>query len=573
MKVKASDYVADFLVKKGIEHVFTVVGGGAMHLNDSIGHHAKLRSTYCHHEQAAAMAAEAYARVHGGMAALCVTSGPGAINALNGVAGAYQDSIPLLVVSGQMKSSLTVRRSGLPLRTLGGQEFDIVSALDNMTKYAEMIEEPQELPAALENAYRVAKSGRPGPCWLDIPVDVQGSFIDTEALGGLDAATQEEEHRTDVAEAARHVLEKLKSAARPVLYAGNGIRLAGAASFLEPLARRLSVPVVTCWNSIDLIATENPHYCGRGGTMGDRAGNFAVQNSDLLLSIGSRLSIYQVGYDVRLWARAAHTVVNDIDPAELNKNVRADIPVLGDLRGTLPAFVAAVRDFGDDLTTHFRPWLGEVLSMERAHPLTWKSSEEIRPEALVSKVRDLFDEDTICVTDVGQHQMWAAQFFHAYAPRTFLTSGGLGTMGYGLPAALGAKLACPEKKVVLITGDGSIMMNCQEFATIADNDIDIKVVIVHNSILGMVGQWQRLFYTRHYSASELKGKTDYVKLAAAMGVAGVRIETKEQLAAELPQLLAADGARLIDVVVPEEADVVPMVPGGKRLDQMVLGGR
>ena len=274
------------------------------------------------------------------------------------------------------------------------------------------------------------------------------------------------------------------------------------------------------------------------------------------------------------FAPKARIVHFDIDPAELNKNVRADIPVIGDLRQTLPALIDILKNGSqEDLRTRFRSWLGDVLSMERAHPLGWKESAEIRPEELISRVRALVDEDAVCVTDVGQHQMWAAQFFGCTEPRHFLTSGGLGTMGYGLPAAIGAKLACPDKEVVLITGDGSIMMNCQELATMADNDIDVKIVIVHNSILGMVGQWQRLFYSHHYSASELKGKTDFVRLAEAMGVDACRITTREEFAEMLPRALHEKGARLIDVIVPREADVVPMVPGGKRLDQMVLGGR
>ena len=372
MKVKVSDYIADFLVKKGVTHIFTVVGGGAMHLNDSLGHHERLTSIYCHHEQAAAMAAEAYARVDGRMAALCVTSGPGAINALNGVAGAYQDSIPLLVLSGQMKSSLTVRASGLPLRTLGGQEFDIVSALDNMTKYREMVVEPQRIPYALEKAYALAKSGRPGPCWLDLPLDVQGSCIDADLPAGYEA--QACEVYADVAKAAHHVLEKLRSAERPVLYAGNGIRLAGAADLVDALARRLSMPVVTCWDSIDLIADEHPYYCGRGGTMGDRAGNFAVQNSDLLLSIGSRLSIYQVGYDVRLWARAAYTVVNDIDAAELKKpTIRVDFPVCADAAEFMHALLAAANEAPPKENP---AWLDQCRRWKRDYPVVRREQKE-----------------------------------------------------------------------------------------------------------------------------------------------------------------------------------------------------
>ena len=562
MKVKASDYVADFLVKKGIEHVFTVVGGGAMHLNDSIGHHAKLRSTYCHHEQAAAMAAEAYARVHGGMAALCVTSGPGAINALNGVAGAYQDSIPLLVVSGQMKSSLTVRRSGLPLRTLGGQEFDIVSALDNMTKYAEMIEEPQELPAALEKAYRVAKSGRPGPCWLDIPVDVQGSFIDTEALGGLDAATQEEARRTDVAEAARHVLEKLKSAARPVLYAGNGIRLAGAASFLEPLARRLSVPVVTCWNSIDLIATENPHYCGRGGTMGDRAGNFAVQNSDLLLSIGSRLSIYQVGYDVRLWARAAHTVVNDIDPAELKKpTIRVDYPVCADAADFMQALLRAAEE---EPPKENEAWLAQCRKWKEAYPVVTLAQKEaggrVNVYAFMDALSRALPAGGITVATNGSASVVGSQSYFIKEGSRFLMNCAISSMGYGLPAAVGAAVAS-KGSVVCIEGDGSIMMNLQELQTIVTNRLPIKVFVINNNGYHQIRQTQTNVFGNALigvgpESGDL-GFPSFEKIARAFEMPYLAISSNGELHEKIAQALDETGFVLCEVFVTEDQKFEP----------------
>ena len=354
---------------------------------------------------------------------------------------------------------------------------------------------------------------------------------------------------------------------------GGGVVLSDTAKYVRELLALTGMPSVATLMGIGGVPAETEGYTGMAGMHGAYASNMAIQECDLLLALGTRFSDRVTG-NTAAFAPKAKIVHFDIDPAELNKNVRADISVIGNLRETLPAFLDVVKNrSAEDLPVRFRPWRGEVLSMERAHPLGWKASEDIRPEELISRVRELVPQDAICVTDVGQHQMWAAQFFGCHAPRHFLTSGGLGTMGYGLPAALGAKLANPDKEVVLITGDGSIMMNCQELATMADNDIDVKIVIVHNSILGMVGQWQRLFYSHHYSASELKGKTDFVKLAEAMGVAGCRIETREEFAEVLPQALRAKGARLIDVIVPQEADVVPMVPGGKRLDQMVLGGR
>ena len=559
MKVKVSDYIADFLVKKGITHVFTVVGGGAMHLNDSLGHHEKITSIYCHHEQAAAMAAEAYARVHGRMAALCVTSGPGAINALNGVAGAYQDSIPLLVLSGQMKSSLTVRASGLPLRTLGGQEFDIVSALDNMTKYAEMITEPQKIPFALGKAYHLAKSGRPGPSWLDLPLDIQGSFIDDD-LPGFKAHAQEE--YADVEKAAHHVLKKLRSAERPVLYAGNGIRLAGAAPLVEELAQRLSMPVVTCWDSIDLIATGHPYYCGRGGTMGDRAGNFAVQNSDLLLSIGSRLSIYQVGYDVRLWARAAYTIVNDIDPAELKKpTIRVDYPVCADAADFMRALLAAAKE---DEPKENGAWLAQCRRWKSEYPVVRPEQKEAAGKTNVYAFMDALSralpEGSITVVTNGSASVVGSQSYFIKEGSRFLMNCGISSMGYGLPAAVGAAVASGES-VVCLEGDGSIMMNLQELQTVVTNRLPVKLFVINNNGYHQIRQTQRNVFGNALvgvgpESGDL-GFPSFEKIAQAFEMPYIKISSNAELHEKIAQALREPGYVLTEVFVTEEQKFEP----------------
>ena len=559
MKVKVSDYIADFLVKKGITHVFTVVGGGAMHLNDSLGHHEKITSIYCHHEQAAAMAAEAYARVHGRMAALCVTSGPGAINALNGVAGAYQDSIPLLVLSGQMKSSLTVRASGLPLRTLGGQEFDIVSALDNMTKYAEMITEPQKIPFALGKAYHLAKSGRPGPSWLDLPLDIQGSFIDDD-LPGFKAHAQEE--YADVEKAARHVLEKLRSAERPVLYAGNGIRLAGAAPLVEELAHRLSMPVVTCWDSIDLIATGHPYYCGRGGTMGDRAGNFAVQNSDLLLSIGSRLSIYQVGYDVRLWARAAYTIVNDIDPAELKKpTIRVDYPVCADAADFMRALLAAAKE---DEPKENGAWLAQCRRWKSEYPVVRREQKEAAGKTNVYAFMDALSralpEGSITVVTNGSASVVGSQSYFIKEGSRFLMNCGISSMGYGLPAAVGAAVASGES-VVCLEGDGSIMMNLQELQTVVTNRLPVKLFVINNNGYHQIRQTQKNVFGNALvgvgpESGDL-GFPSFERIAQAFEMPYIKISSNAELHEKIAQALREPGYVLTEVFVTEEQKFEP----------------
>lgn len=559
MKVKVSDYIADFLVKKGITHVFTVVGGGAMHLNDSLGHHEKITSIYCHHEQAAAMAAEAYARVHGRMAALCVTSGPGAINALNGVAGAYQDSIPLLVLSGQMKSSLTVRASGLPLRTLGGQEFDIVTALDNMTKYREMIVEPQKIPFALGKAYHLAESGRPGPSWLDLPLDIQGSFIDDD-LPGFKTHAQEE--YADVEKAAHHVLGKLRSAERPVLYAGNGIRLAGAAPLVEELAQRLSMPVVTCWDSIDLIATGHPYYCGRGGTMGDRAGNFAVQNSDLLLSIGSRLSIYQVGYDVRLWARAAYTIVNDIDPAELKKpTIRVDYPVCADAADFMRALLSAAKE---DEPKKNGAWLAQCRRWKSEYPVVRPEQKEAAGKTNVYAFMDALSralpEGSTTVVTNGSASVVGSQSYFIKEGSRFLMNCGISSMGYGLPAAVGAAVASGES-VVCLEGDGSIMMNLQELQTVVTNRLPVKLFVINNNGYHQIRQTQKNVFGNALvgvgpESGDL-GFPSFERIAQAFEMPYIKISSNAELHEKIAQALREPGYVLTEVFVTEEQKFEP----------------
>ena len=324
MKIRLADYVANFLAEKGVTDVFSVVGGGAMHLNDALGHHEKLHVTYNHHEQACAIAAEAYARLENKIAAVCVTTGPGGTNALTGVVGGWLDSIPMFIISGQVRYDTTARYAlqytGTLLRAMGDQEYDIVKSVSSMTKFATMIEDPKQIRYALEKAWHLATTGRPGPVWLDIPVNYQGGYIETDELEGYDPAEDDAQLPPPVEQATiEAVLEKIRQAKRPVFHAGYGIRLSGGYEAFRSVAEKLNIPVVTYWNAVDLIEDENPLYCGRAGNMGDRPGNWAIQNADLILAVGTRISIRQVGYNWKTWARAAEVIMVDIDPAELKK--------------------------------------------------------------------------------------------------------------------------------------------------------------------------------------------------------------------------------------------------------------
>lgn len=567
MKVRVSDYIADFLVQHGIHHVFTVVGGGAMFLNDSFGHHPQLHCLYNHHEQASAMAAEAYARVAGKPAAVCVTSGPGAINALNGVVGAYQDSIPMIVLSGQTKSTLTVKYSGLHLRTLGNQEFDIVSALGNMAKYAEMIMNPKRIRYCLEKAYYLATHGRQGPCWLDIPVDIQGTYVETDELQPWNLEEEKASASlTDVRQAARWVLEKFKQAKRPVLYAGNGIRLADGIPSLQRLVEYLQIPVVTCWDSIDLISTDNALYCGRGGIMGDRAGNFAVQNSDFLLCIGTRLNIYQVGYDVKTWARAAYTVVVDIDSEELKKKtIRADYPICADAGEFMDAVYQVAKAEGIAGSEEQRKWQAQCLQWKKTYPVVtekqYKETGTANVYAFMDRLGRLAEEESITVVTNGSASVVGSQTYYIKSGDRFIMNCGVSSMGYGLPAAVGACVANHKKSVICVEGDGSIMMNLQELQTAVTNQLPIHLFIINNNGYHQIRQTQNnVFHDGLVGVgpeSHDLGFPEFKKISEAFGISYYSISDNEMMAPLITRILRQSEMTLCEVFVSETQKFEP----------------
>ena len=422
-----------------------------------------------------------------------------------------------------------------------------------------MLVEPQKIPFALEKAYHLAQSGRTGPSWLDLPLDIQGSFIDDD-LPGFKAHAQEE--YADVEKAARHVLQKIGSAERPVLYAGNGIRLAGAASLVDELARRLSVPVVTCWDSIDLIATEHPYYCGRGGTMGDRAGNFAVQNSDLLLSIGSRLSIYQVGYDVRLWARAAYTIVNDIDPAELKKpTIRVDYPVCADAADFMRALLSAAKE---DEPKKNEAWLAQCRRWKSEYPVVRPEQKEAAGKTNVYAFMDALSralpEGSITVVTNGSASVVGSQSYFIKEGSRFLMNCGISSMGYGLPAAVGAAVASGES-VVCLEGDGSIMMNLQELQTVVTNRLPVKLFVINNNGYHQIRQTQKNVFGNALigvgpESGDL-GFPSFERIAQAFEMPYIKISSNAELHEKIAQALREPGYVLTEVFVTEEQKFEP----------------
>lgn len=573
MKIKVSDYIADFFVKKGIRNIFSVVGGGAMHLNDSFGHNKELKVIYNHHEQASAIAAEAYARWENKIAVVCVTSGPGAINALNGVVGAYQDSIPMLIVSGQAKTGLCIRTSGLKIRTIGGQEVDIVPAVQqNMVKYAEMVMDARRIKYCLEKAYKIALSGRPGPCWLDIPLDIQGSYVEVDDLEGYEDH-QGHPHIDDGA--IKEIIKRLQTAKRPVLYAGNGIRLSGGISVFEKLIRKLQIPVVTCWNSIDLIATDNSLYCGRGGNMGDRAGNFAVQNSDFLICIGTRLSVYQVGWHVEKWAREAFTVVVDIAPEELKKKtMRADLPICADARDFMQTLLEELENVN---YVSQQEWLKQCNVWKSQYPVVQKFQYEEKglanPYAFLDKLSHNLPKNAITVVANGSASVMGSQSYYIKQDDRFIMNCAFSSMGYALPAAIGICVAANMHDIVCIEGDGSIMMNLQELQTIVTNNLPVKIFIINNNGYHQIRQTQdNVFHDGYVGMGPESGDLgfpNFQKLADAFGLPYVSIKNNQELTSQISKVLQYDGYVMCEVFVTTTQKFEPK-SATKKLDDGTL---
>lgn len=554
MKIRIADYIAQLLAEHGIRHVFSVTGGGAMHLNDGLGHHPSLNCIYNHHEQACAMAAESYARVHNRMAAVCVTTGPGGTNAITGVLGGWLDSIPMLILSGQVRYDTTARSTGLNIRAMGDQEFDITRAVGCMTKYAEMVTDPMKIRYCLEKAIHLAQAGRPGPCWLDIPLNVQSAYVDMEDLAGYDPREDMEKVPPVTEEQIRFILEKLKASLRPVLNVGNGIRIAGAAEVFQRVAEKLNIPVVTGWNSIDLIEDAHPLYVGRAGIMGDRPGNWAVQNSDLLLSIGSRLSIRQVGYHYSSWARAAYTIVEDVDREELRKpDIHVDYPVWADARDLLEALERALPQEGlparEEWNNRCRQWKKDFPVVRKEH---YTQSRPANVYAFIHKLSSSLAEGDITVVGNGSACVVGSHAYVIKRRQRFIINSAVASMGYDLPAAIGACVAAEGHEIICITGDGSIQMNLQELQTIIHHQMPIKLFIINNAGYHSIRQTQRNFFGEPLvgigADSGDLSFPDMEKLAGAYGYPYIRISGNDELD-RIRDVLEVKGPVICEVMV------------------------
>lgn len=563
MKQRLADYVAGFLVAHGVTDVFSVVGGGAMHLNDALGHHEGLRVTYNHHEQASAIAAEAYARLENKIAALCVTTGPGGTNALTGVVGGWLDSIPMFVISGQVRYDTTARYAsqfteGMPLRAVGDQEYDIVRSVEPMTKYAVMIEEPKTIRYHLERAWHLATTGRPGPVWIDIPVNFQGGYIETDELEGY--SPEQDDALLPPAvdqDTIQHVVEMIRKAERPVIYAGGGIRLSGGFEVFRKMIEKLGVPVVTYWNSVDVIEDDHPLYCGRGGNMGDRPGNFAVQNSDLLLAIGTRISIRQTGYSFNTWARAAKVIMVDIDRAEMKKHtIHVDMPIWADAKDFMEAVCRTVEK--EELPVNGnQAWREQCMVWKNKYPATetrhWQENgETANVFATIKHISASLPAGSLTAVSNGAccvvgHQNWVIK-----EGTRFIINSAIASMGYGLPAAIGLCVAGGGRSTVCMEGDGSIMMNLQELQTIVTNRLPIKVFLINNQGYHSIRITQNNLFKNHCKIgigpeSEDLSFPDFRKLAAAFDMPYFCAHSNEEMKQVVEQVLALSGFALCEI--------------------------
>lgn len=582
MKIRLADYVADFLVAHGVTDCFSVVGGGAMHLNDALGHKEGLKVTYNHHEQACAIAAEAYARIDNRIAAVCVTTGPGGTNALTGVLGGWLDSIPMYIISGQVRYDTTARfalqYTGTPLRSMGDQEYDIVKSVTPMTKYAVMIEDPMQIRYALEKAWHLATTGRPGPVWIDIPVNFQGGFVETDDLLGYDPTEDDSLLPPPVGgDMIQKVLSAITQAERPVIHAGYGIRLSQGYNVFRSVIDKLNIPVVTYWNAIDLIEDDHPLYVGRAGNMGDRPGNWAIQNADLVIAIGTRISIRQVGYNWTTWARAAKVIMVDIDQAELKKpTLHVDLPIWADAKDFLTQLDRVITNtpvFTNPI------WLEACQNWKKNYPVVqprqWEENgTTANVYAFVRYMSEHLPENSLTAVSNGACCVVGHQTYVIKKGSRFANNSAVASMGYGLPAAIGSCIAGGWRETICLEGDGSIMMNLQELQTIITNRLPIKIFLINNSGYHSIRITQSNLFSEHCKVGigEESGDLsfpDFHKIAEAFGYPYYEAHSNAQMKQVVNQVLDLEGPIFCEIFTDTEQRWEPK-SSTKRLEDGTL---
>lgn len=567
MRITGAEAIVESLIREGVEVIFGYPGGAILPTYDVL-YHSPIRHVLVRHEQGAAHAADGYARASGKVGVCMATSGPGATNLITGIATAYMDSIPIVAFTGQVASNLIGRDAF--------QEADITGITIPVTKHNYLVKRAADLPQVIKEAFYIARTGRPGPVVIDLPKDATTDFLDFKY-------PEEEPHlpgyQPTLAGSPLQIQKAaavLRKAQRPLLLIGGGILVSAATPEVVALADELGCPVIATLMGLGAFPGRHPMFLGMAGMHGSFAANRAMMNADVVLAVGMR-------FDDRVTGRLAEFAPNariihiDIDPAEIGKNVPVEIPIVGDARLVVDALLKELRKDdrrSDDGTVGERicPWVEQIKEWNEKHPIHFRDDDGyLRPQAVIKAIYEATGGKALIATGVGQHQMWTAHYYHFTEPRSLYSSGGLGTMGYGLPAAIGAQVARPDRLVICIDGDGSFQMTSQELATIVSQELPIKIAIINNGYLGMVRQWQDLFFGRRYSAVELKGNPDFVKLADAYGVPGIRVTELAEVKPALQEALSTRGAFLLDFRVVSEENVFPMVPAGAPISEMLQG--
>ncbi len=559
MEINGSRMIIEALIAEGVTKVFGYPGGAIMNVYDEIYKQDGFEHILARHEQAAIHAAEGFSKVTGEVGVAMITSGPGFTNAVTGLADAYMDSIPLVVISGQVPMSL--------IGTDAFQEIDAVGISRSCTKHNYLVTDAKDLPRVLKEAFYIARSGRPGPVHIDVPKDVSAQIAEFDYSLPIELETYKPNTRGN-ARQIKKAMDAIAGSSRPLLYLGGGIMNANATEEARELAKTMGIPAVETFMARGTMGHENPLLISMLGMHGSYAANMAMSETDLVIALGARFDDRVTG-KLSEFAKNAGVIHVDIDPASISKLVNANYPIVGDVKSVMEEMIILAKDKID--SERYAPWLETVAHFDELHPLSYKDdSDRLKPQWCIERLGELLGDDANISTDVGQHQMWAAQFYPFRRARQFISSGGLGTMGFGFPAAMGVKAADPERVSVNITGDGSILMNIQELMTCVENKLPVINLILNNNYLGMVRQWQTLFYDKRHSSTPLEMQPDFKMLAESFGGIGYVVETKEEFDAAIKDAVEKNVVAMIDVKTHRLENVMPMVPAGGSLFNMML---
>jgi acetolactate synthase I/II/III large subunit len=558
--MRAADALMEALKAEGVRHIFGIPGGANLPIYDAV-HDAEITHIQARHEQGAGHMAEGYSKASGKVGVAFATSGPGATNMVTPIADAIMDSVPTVFITGQVRTEL--------IGTDGFQEADVNGITMPVVKHSLMVQDPRYIPDYVHAAFHIASTGRPGPVLVDVPQDLSRADIEYEPITETPNLPGYKPSTEGNIKQIRLAAKALANAQRPVIYAGGGVVNANASEELRELSTADNFPVTCTVMGLGAFPAPHEQWLGMLGMHGTRTANYAMDNADLIVGIGARFDDRITG-KLSEFAPRAKFVHIDIDPAEISKNVPAHIPIVGDAREVLPKLTKEYRAIQAD-RSRLDAWWDQLHAWQKEYPLTYQDSEdsEIKPQRMIQAMYAATEGNAIITSDVGQHQMWCAQYFDFKEPRKWINSGGLGTMGFGLPSAIGAKVACPEETVVCLAGDGSLIMTCQEFATAVRHDIPVKVFLMNNGYFGMVRQWQELFWDGRYSAVEMGPSPDWPKLAEAFGLRGMMVDDKNEVEGAMRDALAEEGPVLLDVRVTKDENCFPMIPAGAAARDMV----